>query len=378
MRACLLLLALISLPASSFAATVSADRSVDISVSPSDNAYLAGGDVRIQAPLPADLLAAAATLRILAPVGGDIFVVGGTIELGAPAAGDMRAAGGHIVINDMVTGDLAALGAFVKVIGQTGNVNVAGGTVELLGGSHGAVNAYGGTVTLAGTYDGNVHVVASDRIIVSDNTVIRGVLEYNAPQEAQLPESAIVEGGVRYVGSASFLPTAEEAQAFALAGVGIFLVVRLLAFMLVAGLLTGLFPTFARRLVDETLAHSFEGFMKVTAIGLILTVVTPLIILLLLVSFVGMGVALLLGAAYALLLVLGYLYAATLAGSMVARKVFKRDTVLWRDAVIGVVILYVIGMIPVIGFVISFVLAAAALGALASLFYSFAYKRDDV
>lgn len=368
-----LILAFVMLPASLHAASIEADRSLEITESPVDNAYVAGGEVRILAPLPADLLAAAGTLRVFAPVAGDAFLLGGTVEVGAPVAGDVRTAGGHITVTESVAGDLAAFGGFVRVVGTAGNINVAGGTIELLGGARGPVTAYGGSVTLSGEFAGNVHVVASDRITIAEGTIIRGVLEYNAPQEAGIPESADITGGIRYVGSAAFLPTAEEAQAYALAGIGIFLVVRVIAAMLAAGLVTGLFPTFSRRLTNTVLDHSFQGFMRVTIIGLGIMLLTPLLIFLLLVSFVGIGLAALTTVLYALLLILAYLFAAAILGSAIARFVFKRTTVLWHDAALGMLVLYLIGLIPVIGFLVAFILSAATLGAIFSLFQTFAF-----
>lgn len=378
MRHAALLLALfLLLPGSALATTVRTDEFVNITESPSDNAYLAGGEVRINAPLPEDLMVAAGNLFVFAPVAGDLSAAAGTIELSAPMEGDVRVAGGRILISEAIAGDLAAFGGYVRVAGMTGDVNVAGGTVELVGGAQGPVSAYGGTIVLSGEFSGDVHVVASDKIVVEEGTVILGTLEYNAPQEAVIPESARVDGGVVYIGSASFLPTAEEAQAFALAGVGIFLLVRLIAVVLAAGLLAGLFPVFSRRIVDDVLSRSFSGFMRTFVIGLAVMLLTPVAVILLLASFVGMGLAALIGIAYIFLLLLSYFFAAIIAGAALARGVFKRDTVLWRDGALGMLVLYVAGIVPVAGFLIGFILSAAALGSIVSTAYAFAFGTKE-
>ncbi len=375
MRYAALLALLFLLPSVVLAATVRADQLVEVIESPADNAYLAGGEVRITVALPEDLIAAAGMLRITAPIGGDLSAAGGTIELGAPVSGDVRVAGGRILISDAVAGDLAAFGGYVRVAGEPGDVNVAGGSVELVGGARGPVSAYGGIVMLQGEFADDVHVVASDRIVIGEDTIIHGTLEYNAPQEAVIPESAELSA-VEYVGSASFLPTAEEAQAFALAGVGIFLIVRLIAVVLASGLLAGLFPVFSRKVVDEVLAHSFSGFMRALVIGLAVMFLTPILVVLLLASFVGMGLAALIGLGYVFLLLLAYFFAAIVAGSALARATSKRESVLWRDGALGMLVLYIIGIVPVAGFLIGLILSAAALGAIISIAYAFAFGKE--
>lgn len=369
------LLLILLVPGASLGATLAADDSVNVSVSPTDNAYLAGTEVRVNAALPADLLVAAGTLLLTAPVAGDALVAAGTVDLAAPVAGDVRAAGGRVVIEGDVGGDVAVLGGVVSITGRGKEVRAAGGTVEITKGAAGPVTVYGGSVYLSGEFAGDVSVVASDHITLGEGTVIAGVFEYNAPQEASIPGSAVITGGIRYTGSAAFLPTAEEAKTFALAGVGVFLVVRLVALMLAAGLLAGLFPVFSRRLAEETLTHSWKRFVLLMLLGFALMVATPVLIILLLATFVGIGIALLVGAAYLLALLMAYLFAALLAGALVMRFFAKRLSVSWKSAILGTLILYLLGFIPGVGFFFGFILAAASLGALGLLFFRFAFGR---
>ncbi len=365
-------------PIIALGATVAADESVNVSVSPNDNAYLAGTEVRVTAPLPADLLAAAGTLLVTAPVVGDALMMAGTVDITAPVEGDVRVLGGRVRIEGEVKGDIAVLGGAVSIIGKGNEIRVAGGTVELRGGATGPVTIYGGTVYLSGEFAGDVKVVASDHITVGEGTTIQGTLSYNAPQEAGIPTSASIVGGVTYTGSSSFLPTVEEAHTFALAGVGVFFIVRLVAGALAAGLVVGVFPLLARRVADEVLTRSWKRFVLLMLLGLAVMVVTPVFIIFLVASFVGIGIAALVGAAYVLLLLLSYLYAALLAGAVVMRTAFKRSTVSWKSAILGMVILYLINLIPGAGLLVTFVLTAVALGTLTHLFYRLVFSRAEI
>lgn len=372
-----LLLTLCVLPLSTLAATVQADQSLDVSVSPAGNAYLAGTEVTIDAPLPADLLAAAGTLDINASVYGDLFALAGTVMLGAPVVGDVRATGGHIRIDGDVGGELALFGGIISITGKVHEVRAAGATVELRSGADGSVTVYAGNILLAGEFNGNVRVVASDHVTLAEGTIIHGTFDYNAPQEAGIPLSAIIDGGTHYVGSASFLPTAEEARTFAIAGFGIFFAVRLVAAMLAAGLVAGLFPLFSRRIVEEALGRSLKRFVLLVLLGFGIIVATPILLLLLVTSFVGIGIAALLGALYLLLLLLAYLYAAVLVGSACMHYVLKRQGTTWKGAILGMFVLGLIGLVPTFGLTVAFVLSSAALGALTVVCYTFAFGKQN-
>lgn len=371
------LLALLLLaPLPLFAATLQADESLDVSVSPEDNAYFAGAQVQITAPLPDDLFAVAGTLEVSAPVGGDTLAAGGTVLVNAPVAGDVRVLGGAVSISQDVAGDIAALGSSVRISGRAQEVQVAGASVEISNGASGPVTVYGSSVSLAGEFAGNVRVVASDRVTLAEGTVISGVFEYNAPQEAAIPASARIEGGVSYIGSSSFLPTTEQAHTFALAGIGVLFIVRLVAGALAAALLVGLFPTVTNRLVSGVFSSGASGFMRAFLIGFAAIVLTPIVVVLLLASFVGIGIAAVLGAAYILALLLAYLYAAALAGAALMGISRKQFVASWKTTVLGMILLYLLGLVPGLGFLVAFVLSCAALGSLLALVHQSAFKRE--
>lgn len=377
-RSFLVILLLLVTPSSALAATVRADTAITITEPTEGNAYLAASDIRVLEAVTGDLVVAGGTIDASAPISGDALIAGGTIGISAPIAGDVRIAGGRVFLGAPIEGELAAFAGHLTVASSSKEIWAAGGVVEVQGGAKGPVTIYAGTARLAGVFEGDVKVVASENVILAEGTVIKGVLEYNAPQEALIPASATVEGGIQYIGSASFLPTAEEAQTFALAGIGIFFLVRMVSAMLAAGLVVGLFPEFSRRLVEEALGRSARRFLMRALLGFAFVVAVPVLVILLLASFVGVGIAALLGAFYLLAIMLAYLFAGLLAGSMFSQAVLKRPGISWRSAAFGMLLLYLIGLIPVFGFVVSALLAAASLGAMIALMYRFCFGRAGI
>jgi cytoskeletal protein CcmA (bactofilin family) len=369
-------LALALLPSGAHAATVAADDALTLSEASSGNAYLAGANVRVTAPVTGDVSALAADIIMLAPVNGDALLFGGSIEAGGVVGGDLRAFGGRVHVQGNVQGDMFVTGGSVRITGKGTDMRIGGVDVEVTGGSDGPVSIYGSSITLDGEFAGDVEIFASDHLTLLPDTHILGSLEYDAPQQADIQEGAVIDGDVAYTGSASFLPTKEEAKTFAIAGAGLFFIVRILSGMVAAGLVAGLFPAFANDVASRILLRSPRRFVLLALLGFGIAVATPILAFFLAASFVGFGLALLVAVGYLLLLLLSFITAGILVGALITRLLLKREKVTWRAALLGTLVLSLIGMIPFIGTVATIVLAAASAGAIVSSGYRFAFGRD--
>lgn len=376
MRALLLALTALLVPGLAFASTVETSKTLVVSEPPAGNAYAFGGDLTVAAPVTADLTAGGGSVVVSAPVAGDALIAGGSVDIRKAVQGDLRVVGGRVMVDDAVTGDLVALAGSISVKASPAFAYVAGLSVSFENGAKGPVTIYGSSVNLAGTFEGTVDVVATDHLTIAPGTVIHGALNYDAPARIEVPTTASVTGKVTYTGK-SFLPTSEEARSFAVAGSVLFFVVKILAALIAAGLFAGLFPRFAAAVVERTIARTPTRFIILALLGFGVLVAGPVLILILLVSFAGALIAFVVLALYVLLLLLAYIYAAIIAGGALARGVAKRTTLYWRDAVFGMLALSVIGLIPVIGWLVLLILMAAAAGAIVSLAYRFAFPEDE-
>jgi cytoskeletal protein CcmA (bactofilin family) len=365
------------IPLTGSAATFIADKTVVLSSSPEENVYLSGTTIRVTAPIPADLIAAGGTMVVSGPVSGDALLAGGTVSVSGDVAGDVRALAGHLIIEGTVAGDVIGAGGAVSILAPVGDTHIAGGTVDVQEGATGAVTIYGASVKLSGEFAGDVEVIASDSVSLGEGTYIRGSLKYNAPQEAAIPPSAIIDGDVIYTGSSTFLPTVEEAKTFAIAGAGVFIIVGLISTLLAVALVAGLFPAFTQAVLERSLFSGIRKFLLLFLLGFAILVATPVLLLLLTVSFVGVGVALVIGSAYLLLLSLSYLYAGVLAGGALARGLFKRSLVSWKFAVLGMLALSLVSVVPAFGTLVVFILTATAAGTISSFAFSFAFPKSD-
>lgn len=343
----------------------------------SSNVYEVGASVIVAVPVAQDLTAVGGTIVEAAEVAGDTLLVGGSVAVRAPVAGDLRLLAGNAIIEHSVAGDLAALALRLNVEAPVaGSVVVGALSATLSEGAAGPVIIYGNAITLGGEFGGDVRVVAGDRLTLLSGTKIRGTLTYQAPVPATIPDTATITGGVSYT-AASYLPGVGVSKTLALVSIGIFLFARVLASLVLAGLLAGLFPRFAEAVIDEIYDKRARHFLLTTLLGFAAVVATPILILLLALTFIGLGLAILLTIVYALLILLALVYAGILTGGIFVRRFLYRDNVRWSDGVLGTLALSLAALVPVVGVLLVLVLASLAAGALLQIAFRFAFLHTD-
>lgn len=379
-RTLLVLFILLLIPASVLAArppsSFSLAQPVAASSSPG-NAYAAGASVVLTAPVAGDFSGVGGSIITAAPVTGDELLLAGSISSRGSVGGDVRAIGGSIVINGSVAGDLVAFGYSVDNSGRaSGSVLIAAANTTMTSGAGGPVAIYGNNISLAGNFADDVHIFASGRVALAASTTIHGKLSYEAPELAIIPASVVIEGGVEYT-NASYLPNVGTSRILALINMGFFIFVRILGALILAGLLAGLFPKFAHEVVERAYARRPRSILLTMLLGFAIFVATPILFVMLVLTFVGIGLAVLLLVAYALLILLALLYAGVFLGSALARSTAHRETVLWRDGVLGMLLFSLISLIPVVGLFFAVLLTLFAAGALLQIFFHFAFPREE-
>lgn len=358
-------------------ASFSAAQSLVATSSSLGNSYLAGASVIVTAPVAGDFSAIGGSVITAAPVAGDDFIIAGSIDSRARVAGDFRAAGWSVSIDEPVAGDLVALGFSVRDTGRAGgSVFIIAATATLTSGANGPVTIYGNTITLGGDFTGDVTIVSSGHITLAPNTTIHGKLAYEAPEMATIPASAVVSGGVSYT-NASYLPDAGTSRMLAFLSIGFFIIARIIGALMLAGLLAGLFPMLAKAVISRVRSDRPRDVLLALLLGFAMLVATPIVAALLMLTFVGIGLAFLILILYALLLLLALMYSGILVGGLLIRRFTGREEVLWHDGVLGMTVVSLIALIPVVGFLAVLFLACFSAGTLLQMFFHFAFPHDE-
>ncbi len=377
------------LPAVAFAQQFSKDDNAAL-MRLGNDLYGAGNFLTITEAVADDLFVTGNQIAVQADVGGDVHAAGSSISLQGTIGDDARIAGGNVTVNGTVRGDLLVFGGTVYVAPGSvieGNILAAGGTIRIEGTVRGTLKVNGGEIALTGTTGGNADV-RGDRVRISGSmggdvvavgttlaidpaTQVGGDLRYWTA-EGEQTVTATVAGSTVFDEQLRRAErgTARERAPGALAG---FLGVLSLFALFSAALTIGVFQLATRTFfIDAALAlRKQTGFSLLW--GVLYFLVTPLIILLLLITLIGIPLAV----ALALCYVISLLFAQVLTAMVLARwaevqwPANKRKR--WHPAgvffaALGIwILLKLLWVIPVIGWLVVIVAVFAGYGALLSV-----------
>jgi len=308
---------------------------------------------------------------------------GSTITVGPGETVDgLDVAAATVVVHGTVDGDLSGAAADVRIAESgvvTGDVNVAAASLTIDGDVQGSVSAgvatfrlgdtgvVGGSLdvgaadaTLAGQVDGDV-AVGADRILVTDSAVLAGSLRYDGDLTQR--SGASVAGDV--VRDDSIGQTNFE---FSPIPDGVGAAYGLLANLALGAVLLLAFPGTTRK-IASTVA---DQPVRAGGFGLLAFVAVPIALVALAITIVGIPLTIMGAVLFAFVAWIAVVYGwfATARWTL-GRLDVQND---WAALVVGLVAAAIVGFVPIIGGVLSFVVFLVGLGALALVLDG--YRRD--
>jgi cytoskeletal protein CcmA (bactofilin family) len=316
--------------------------------------FAAGESPVVTRPVKGDLIAAGGELRISAPVGGDVLAAGGSLAIEGSLAEDLYAAGGEVRFDGALAGNARVAGGSVG-IGRgariDGNASVAGGRITVQGALGGYLHAAGGRVLIDGPVRGDVEVAAGE-LEIGPQARIEGGLRYRTREPLRMDPAAQVRGGVERVQTEGYEPRHIRYALGAAFGAW------LLGLMLLAALLAWLLPRQTARIVQAT-RQSFGWSLLV---GFLALVALPPAIVILLVTLVGIPLAVVGLLAYLALLLVGYAAAGIALGNAALPR--------WQGtgrralaAALGVLVINLFALVPWLGALLAFIALIVGMGA---------------
>jgi hypothetical protein len=332
--------------------------------------YLFGNSITVEAPVTNDLVAAGRDISVDNNVSGNIMAAGGTLRIKGNSGGSVRVAGGNIVIEGEVGRDLVVAGGTVtitKTATIAGDLLIAGGQLAIQGTVHGKAMINGGKALIEGIIDKQVEGNVG-QLSIGPGAVIGGNLTYSSPEKATIEKSAMIKGTQHYTRIEK--PKNETKQFGAIFAT--FSLYKLIGDILVSVALIFFLSKFMQTFVGRITSAPFRDFVW----GLAFVALTPLISLFLLV-FLLPGVAAFI--IYSLVLVFSVYLAKVFAGWLVIRWWYRRQKkeyiVDWKAGVVGPLILFVAGFVPILGWLLIAILYMISVGALIQEFAAVAQTQ---
>ena len=320
--------------------------------------FVAGGTVRQEAPVGGDFFGMAGTIDLAASVRGDAVLAGGDVRVRDTVGRDLYAGGGNVWVDGAIAGSAHLAGGNVEVsrdgrIG--GNLSIAGGSIEIRGPVDGNVDAAGGDIVIDSAIAGDVRF-AGGGIELGPNARIGGRLVHRGPDNVRRDPAAQVAGGIERGKARKIRSSRDTGQGLA----GWFWTLGLVA---LAGVIAGAFPVGSRRLGEGLRGEPALAF----AFGFVALVCVPIAAVILMVTIIGIPLALAVLLLYFLMLIVGYAAIAVVIGDTALARLRSQDAarIGWRvgAAMAAMLALAIVGRIPFVGSLIVFAALLAGVGA---------------
>jgi hypothetical protein len=337
----------------------------------SANVYMTGTEVRPTGPIHGDLVAAAGRISAEYPIDGDAVLAAGSIDVRGRIGEDLRVAGGFVTLAGPVHGEALVVAgsiAFGPDSDVGGRAWLAGGDVVVAGRFRREVKVYARNILVLGHVTGNVHFFGTT-IELLPTARIDGNVTYVSNTPIRIHPGANVTGKVtREPGR---LPTLR------MPGWPPFRPLIMFGLLAAGALLLALFPRFTASTVQTVRGSPLGSLGLGTAIFFSL----PPVILLLVISIIGIPIALVLAGVYAAALLAGFLMAAFFVGERLLQLARRRAAAAGYWARIGtlaiaLLILWLVRHIPYAGGLLILLALVIGLGAMALQAFSRYATRD--
>ncbi|MFC1629747.1 hypothetical protein ACFL11_00785 [Patescibacteria group bacterium] len=332
-----------------------------------NNFIQAGGMVDFNGQAQKDVIVAGGSINITGPVEGDVIVAGGTVKIKGEVSGNVRVTGGTIEIDSKVGKNVNAFGG-TAVIGPDAEIGwdvlVGAGSVEIRGKVGGNIRGGAGSVILANEVGGNVDLKLSSedgQLILYPQANIKGNLTYSAPQEVEMKEGAQIAGETLYKPVAP--PIAPIKKVFEVSHI-LRKIISLLALLVVGLIIIFL----ARKKSKEIGERMLDKPWTSIGWGLIYLIITPIVLILVAITVIGIPIALIVLASYLIALYVTKVFIGIALGQKLSKWRNKKQEISLVWAMIsGVILFSILTSLPFVGWIIGLLGMCWALGAMVQI-----------
>ncbi|MBT8267781.1 MAG: hypothetical protein KJN59_01055 [Bacteroidia bacterium] len=328
-----------------------------------DDIYLAGEDIRVNAPVQGDLVIAGGTLMVKDSIIGDFTGAGRELTLDGFIMDDVRAAGGRITIDSEIGDDLVVFGGEVvitenakingKLICYAGDISLNGEVIE-------DIKVHGREVTINGTVRG-ASTLTGDEIVIGSNAKFYKDVEYWSSDENINFNNALVDAKAEYSEE-----LAEEQSQLSLLTLGTKSLKMWGLYVLSALLAILVFHALFRNAFSNAVEGIENNLLKSFGFGLLYLIGVPLLILVSFFILIGLKLGLFAAAVFVFSLLFGQTIAAVLIAYYLRAR-YDRAWSFWTVTFVALfcaIIMRLITMIPYAGIVISVIIISITYGAL--------------
>lgn len=323
--------------------TVNKDETID------GNLFASGQTITVDGTVSGDVICAANTVNINGTVDGDVICAAQSVNINGQVNGSVRAAGNSISINGAVAKNAMAFGSAIY-LGENAEVGwgmlIACDNADIKGkigrDLYGAV----AKTTISGEIGRDVRLkMDNGELDMADGAVINGSLTYTSNNQAKIAQGARISKG-----SYQNLPKTPS-KSEAAAGKAFSALFSIFSALVVGLVLITVWRDKIIKITDQMLADIGVSI----GWGIILMFITPIISILLLFTIIGIPLALILIVMWLIALYISKILAGIVIGRSILDKLRpKQKDSLIKAMIIGMVVVWIICAIPLLGWALCF------------------------
>jgi len=330
------------------------------------NYYASGANITIDGKVTGDVFCAGQSITINGTVDGDVFCAGQSISINGKVGGSLRMAASDINIRGNVARGItvAASNVNIEKTAQIGwDVLMATANGQIRGTLGRSLLGAGANYALSGKINGDVDLYLNSNmrnkfseLTIHDDTSINGNLTYFSKSVAEISDKAQIKGEVSH----KTPPIGQSKKHNNSALFGIF-IVAILSALVVGTIIISLWKNAVIEMTDNMTGK----FWPTLGWGVIFTIITPLVALLMAITIIGIRLTLITIWTWLILLMLSKIIVAITIGRQLLKKFWmaKKDS-LTSAMIIGIIITWLIFYIPVLGWLVSMIAVWWGMGGL--------------
>jgi cytoskeletal protein CcmA (bactofilin family) len=339
-----------------------------------DDLYLFGANITVDGTVNGDVIVFGNRITINGEVNGSVIGAGQDIVVGGRVKDSVRMAASNVDINSAIGGDLVTAASRVT-IAQSGSVGrdllVAAAAVQVNGPVAKDIRGSAGKLMINSSVGGNVDV-EGDEVKLEPAASIAGNLTYKSEKKAEQAKEATVGGEIKHTTPPPQPKPSAETLGQAIGGlvaatVG-FIVILLLVVVVIkyaAALLTGIvFILLARKYIPGLVGTLKSSPWPCLGYGALVLFLAPVAIAIAFGLVIGIPLGLAALALYLLAVYLGHIFTGLFIGKWLLRQHADANSTgkLIAALALGLLIVYICGIIPFIGWLTGLAVVLFGLG----------------
>ncbi len=317
--------------------------------------FAAGNTVTVSGTVNGDAYVAGGNVTFDGLVNGDLLVAGGNVTILGKVTGDVRAAGGNLIFSSQVDKNTTLLGGSITMSDSgksLGSLVAAGGNISINSPIGKGATVAGGQVKLGNTIGNSVNAYTGN-LVLDSGTKIAGDLNYWSEQEQTLNPEASISGkaNYHYVQTPKYAgEKVDKGKILGIAKIGslLFGLYILIVEFIIGLLIIKLLPVFVVQTTEVINSRPLASL----GLGFLVVILFPVVFMFLLISVIGIPLSLVLFVAIILYWIFSGVIVSLFVGLKAQHYFGQQKTSLYWSYLVGLIIMTLVGLIPVINFLV--------------------------